>query len=240
MRNYRAKIALIGMTVILMGAALSTASPSRSAFANANAAADETEAMIPLAELTGEQDHATLEFSSVGCFHASAFRLEYTPLPTPRLTVFNVRTTNGIPQRLATVTLTPEQVARLDQTRRYFRGQKLSGDCTTTDGLKVTISRGTSQTVSENNRDDSCGRRLREEADPGDLQALRGYPEGKRFPQNVVPILSLDRVVFAAKSANQRGIAIVPLPDIPRTETQAYRSLLWQQKAATGKSGDKT
>jgi len=204
-------IGIASVVIPLIGIVVRSTEPGNTAFA------EPSKSPIVLASLNRKQDRVVLDFTSRGCFQNRAYRLEYRPTPSPRLIVSNLLQMGGLISQtaqasapLATVTLTPEQVKRLDNTLRFFRERRGFGGCTTVDTLGVTLYHRGKESEREVNQDDSCRRSSLEDATPQQLQALRSSSQGKQFPVNVGPILSLDKVVSAAMTANTQGRAVVP------------------------------
>ena len=190
---------------------------------------------LRLSHLTG-QDRAVLEFTTDGCFHHRAYRIEYAPVPTPRLTVTDLepRNTKTLrpedPRQLGTVTLTPAQVQRLDETLRYFREYNGKGGCTTSDTLTVTAYHDGKQSARETSKDRTCGRDVLEDADPQDLQTLSRQTTGRRRYPRFTPVLSLSTVIKLAYNAHEKGLATVAYVEPPRTKTQAYITVQRERK----------
>lgn len=187
--------------------------------------AEGSESEIRLVNLAGEQDKVVLDYQSQGCFHGMAYRLEYTPTPTPHLTVTERGLEGTTPRLIGIVTLTAEQVSSLDNTLRFFRKHDREGACTTRDMLEVTVYRNGEKSATESHEDATCSRGVLEDANPQDIQALIPFGRWKKLRSDIAPILSLRNVVALAQTANQKELATIAYPLMPRKETEAYVTL---------------
>jgi hypothetical protein len=124
------------------------------------------------------------------------------------------------PRRVATVTLSSQDVQGLDRLLQYYRGGR-PGFCTRYDYIVVSRSVYGWKLQSETYLDFSCRVDLLEDADPRDLKALG---------QQASPVISLDRLIGTAESAQQRGLQQVAYVPTRRSETAAYRELQYRQE----------
>jgi hypothetical protein len=77
---------------------------------------------ISFEKMSGAQEFIEMDYQSNGCFHGDHYVLRYESQPAPHIRVKKMPLNNKMPgQDVAEVTLTPQQVVRLDNLLRFYR-----------------------------------------------------------------------------------------------------------------------
>lgn len=187
---------------------------------------------IQLAALNAPAESVRFDLASSGCFFFTRHVLEFRPCPVPRISVSEfpersipnwdlvTRVLPAVPRRVATVTLSSQDVRGLDRLLQYYRTRP-PGGCTSRDLLCVTRRAYGWKFRTENYFDDTCRIDVLADADPRDLKALG---------EKADPVVSLDRLIGTATAAQQRGLEEVAYAPLPRFKTEAYQRLQYRQQ----------
>ncbi len=180
----------------------------------------------------GATDTMVINASVQGCGGGNRYRLEYTPVPSPRITVYTDGGTTeknwNLPlPRVGVVTLTPAQVQRLDNRFHYWRSKHSIGS-TTHEAITVTAFHAGQPIGTEKYTDFTGSIDTFDDADPRDITALKERDKSFTAPR---PVLSLYRIFEIAEQSGKRNTPL-PYRDITREKTQAFKRAAEQKQYA--------